>query len=213
MSAATPSGDPDTDRFQSAETTARKRAAIALAVLAGAAVVLVAIMIAVLGSSEKPTITTGAQPKGPDVIVTGGASSTPRTQAHSQRPSKRPARHHNTRHRAVSCPTAAPCAVGTDVGKVVAAINRYRIAHGRPAVTGSVTRAAQICALQSGDLASCHGGYYWEPVARSGQEVVDKIVAGGGVSWLLDTNMTRLAVGWAYLPASKSFYCAVISNA
>lgn len=215
MSVVPPSLDPDTQRFRSAEAGARKRAAIALAVLAVAAIVLVAIMVAVLGSSEKPTAGAAGQPNGPDVVVTGGATSIP-APTRAQQPSKRPVPRRQTKpvaRRPVGCPTSAPCAVGIDAGNVVRAINRYRVAHGRPAVTGRVTKTAQTCALHLGEMSSCHGGYYWEPVGRSGQQVVRKIAAGGGVSWLLDPKMTRVQLGWAYLPASKSFYCAVISNA
>ena len=59
----------------------------------------------------------------------------------------------------------------------------------------------------------CPNGFYWEPVGRSGQQVITKIAANGGDSWLLDSRMTSVQVGWAYIPSSKSFECALVSNA
>jgi hypothetical protein len=112
----------------------------------------------------------------------------------------------------VSCPSSAPCDLPDDVGNAVRALNAYRVQHGKAAVSGRVTQAARTCAVNNGD--NCPGGYFWEPVPRSGQAVIAKIAnSGSGVGWLLDDRMTSVQVGWAYIPSSKSFECALISNA
>jgi hypothetical protein len=196
----------------------RQRAAIALGALAIVALVVVVIMVAVLGSSDgSPAPTTqAAGPAGPAVTVTGGAgpstapSPTTKRATHPTRPSPRPST--GVRTGPVSCPTSSPCAVPDDIGDAVGALNAYRTAHGKKPVRGQVTDAATRCALNSGN--SCPGGYFWEPVGRSGQQVVQKIAAmNDGTSWLLDDKMTAVQVGWAYVPASHSFECVLISNA
>ena len=112
----------------------------------------------------------------------------------------------------MSCPTSAPCSLPDDVGNAVRALNAYRTAHGKPAVRGSVTQAARTCAVSNGN--QCPSSFFWEPAGRSGQQVIQKITANGdGVSWLLSDQMTAVQVGWAYLPASHSFECALVSNA
>ena len=95
---------------------------------------------------------------------------------------------------------------------MIGALNAYRRAHGRAPVTGTVSAAALRCAVSSGN--DCPYGFYWEPVGRSGRQVIDKIAQDGsrGVSWLLDRRFTRAQVGWAYLPSSHSFECALVSN-
>ena len=111
----------------------------------------------------------------------------------------------------MSCPSAAPCNLSDDVGNAIQALNDYRTQHGKPAVHGAVTQAARTCAVSSGN--TCPNGFYWEPVGRSGRQVIQKIAANGGDSWLLDDHMTAVQVGWAYIPSSKSFECALVSNA
>ena len=112
----------------------------------------------------------------------------------------------------MSCPTSAPCSLPDDVGNAVRALNAYRTSHGKPAVRGSVTQAARTCAVSSGN--DCPSSFFWEPVGRSGQQVIQKISNNGnGVSWLLSDQMTAVQVGWAYLPASHAFECALVSNA
>ena len=204
---APPSRDPDTEPFGISE---RKRAALLLALLAITAVLLVGIMMYTLGSSDgssdHPTL---AGPDGPAVTVTGEAQPPA-----VQRPTTKPSPTGTTRARSVSCPTSAPCALPDDVGNAAKALNAYRVAHGLPPVTASVTRTAQNCAMNEGDGSACPSGYFWEPVGRSGAEVVDKIAASsdGGVGWLLDPRMTAVQIGWVYLPSSKSYECVLVSN-
>ena len=208
--------DPDTQPIPTIATGERQRAAIALGVLAIVALVVVGIMVAVLGSKGggSPASTPNANRTGPNVVATGGnhpshnPSKNP-SKAHSSHPSKQPSS--SPRSGPVSCPTSAPCDLPDDVGNVVQAINAYRATHGKPAIQGTVTQAARTCAVSSGN--QCPNGFYWEPVGRSGQQVITKIAANGGDSWLLDSRMTSVQVGWAYIPSSKSFECALVSNA
>jgi hypothetical protein len=206
---------PDTERLKVEGGGERQRAAIALGILAIAALIVVGIMVAVLGShGGNPAPSSIANPTGPAVTVTGGGSNRPS----APQPSQPNGRKTHTQpatpppNRPVSCPTNDPCGLGVDVGNAIAALNTYRQSHGKPPVHGTVTSAARQCALTSGD--NCPNGYFWEPVGRSGRQVIQKIAAkSDGATWLLDDRMTRVQVGWAYLPSSHSFYCALISNA
>lgn len=215
--------DPDTQPINLGGAGERQRAAIALGILAIVALIVVGIMVAVLGrggGSGKPAAQSVGGPSGPAVTVTGGqqpsthSRSTGTQRAHrthpvrSKHPHQPPARPNGA---PVSCPSSAPCALSDDVGHAISALNAFRTSHGKPAVRGAVTRAARTCAVSSGN--QCPNGFYWEPVGRSGQQVIQKIVAAGGTSWLLDSRMSAAQVGWAYLPASHSFECALVSNA
>lgn len=210
--------DPDTQPIPAVRSGERQRAAIALGVLAIAALIIVGVMVAVLGSNNSNNSpTTNGAPKGPAVtVISHGPSAGPSGHS-SEHSGKHPRKHHRKlppsrpANAAVSCPTSSPCDLPDDVGNAVQALNAYRTQHGKPAVRGAVTRAARTCAVTSGD--QCPNGFYWEPVGRSGRQVIEKIAAGGGDSWLLDGRMTAVQVGWAYIPASKSFECALVSNA
>jgi hypothetical protein len=213
---------PDTQPIPAVRTSERQRAAIALGVLAIVALVVVGIMVAVLGSSPggSPAPTPNAHGTGPNVVATGGSSpsqqpsqhpsSKPTTKAHtSSSPPKQPSS--SPRSGPVSCPSSAPCDLPDDVGNVVQALNDFRSAHGRPAVQGTVTQAARTCAVSSGD--TCPNGFFWEPVPRSGEEVIHKIAdSGDGLSFLLDSRLKAVQVGWAYIPSSKSFECAIVTG-
>jgi hypothetical protein len=208
--------DPDTQPIPTVATGERQRAAIALGVLAIVALVVVGIMVAVLGSKGggSPASTPIANRTGPNVVATGGnhPSHNPSkagSKSHSAHPSKQPSS--SPRSGPVSCPTSAPCDLPDDVGNVVQAINAYRSAHGRPAVQGTVTQAARTCAVSSGN--TCPNGFFWEPVPSSGRQVVQKIAdSGDGSAFLLDANLKAIQVGWAYIPSSKSFECALIAG-
>jgi hypothetical protein len=216
MNSGAPAEGPETDRPESFGAE-RRRAAVALAVIALAAVALVAIMLYVLGSGghsggPPPTIAG----TGPAVVATGGQ---PATHSSSRPKSTQPTRPTPTSststssvvaHRTPTCPTTAPCPVPGDVGGAVAAVNAYRASHGVAPVRGTVTRSAQACAVSSGN--TCPSHYFWEPVGRSGRQVVRKIAASGGkgVSFLLDKSTHVIEVGWAYLPRSHSYECAIV---
>lgn len=173
-------------------------------------------MIYALGSSGTQSADpTGADPGGPAVTVTGVP---PSSHSSSTKPKPRPKPRGSTQSTSrrpgpVSCPTASPCVLPDDVGNAVQALNDYRAAHGQPVVPGSVTKAAQDCAVNNGDESSCPSGYYWEPVGRSGSEVITKIAASGkGTGWLLNPSMEAVQVGWAYIPSSKSYECVLVSS-
>ncbi len=221
MTSQPPGRDPDTQPIRRVGDGERRRAAVALGVLAVAALALVVVMIYAFGSSENngaagPTLTA---PTGPAVTVTGGGSQSPPPTSSGQPHPK----HTKTSTSAssssssfsgpVSCPTAAPCSLPQDVGNVIQALNDYRTAHGAKAVPGSVTQAARDCALGNGDTSSCPSGYFWEPVGRSGTQVIAKIASGGkGTSFLLDPSLKSVEVGWAYIPSSHGYECAVVAD-
>ncbi len=210
---STSTRDPDTQPLRAVGTGERQRAAIVLGVIAIVALIIVGIMVAVLGSNNGTTTNTNGSPKGPAVTYTGGSGPSTAPSGSQTRPQRHhrsgpPARPNNA---PVSCPTSAPCDLPDDVGNAVQALNAYRTQHGKPAVHGAVTQAARTCAVSSGN--TCPNGFYWEPVGRSGRQVIQKIAANGGDSWLLDSRMTAVQVGWAYIPSSRSFECALVSNA
>lgn len=205
--------DPDTEPITTGRLGERQRAAIVLAVIAVAAVVLVVIMLSVLGkSSNSSGSLPNPNPTGPAVTVTGGA---PPSTASSKSPSS-PSTSSATSaappsNRDVSCPSSSPCALPDDIGNLIGALNSYRASHGQPAVTGTVTQVAKTCAVTSGD--QCPSGFFWEPVGRSGEQVLSKITdSGKGTSALLDPGLKAIQVGWAYIPASHSFECALITG-
>ena len=218
MTSEPPFDDPDTEPLRKLGSE-RKRAALVLAVLAVAAIALVGVLYAVStsgGGGGSPSTSTNAIPTGPAVKVTGvpstpaASSSSSRTKASRSPSTAVPSS--STRTGPVSCPTSAPCALPDDVGDAVKALNQYRASHGQPPVTGSVTKRAKTCAVGSGDTASCPTGYYWEPVGRSGSQVIQKISASSkGKSFLLDKAMTTIEVGWAYIPSSHSYECVLVA--
>jgi uncharacterized protein YkwD len=218
MSNEPPFDDPDTEPLRSVGSGERKRAAVALTVLAVAAAILVGVMLYAFRSSSdgKSGPSVNAGPTGPAVQVTGGTSQTsPRSSATKTKPkaTKTKASSSPPSRGPVSCPTSAPCAVPDDVGNAVQALNAFRKAHGVKPVVGTVSNAAKTCAVDSGNESSCPSGYFWEPVGRDGGEVITKIEAQPkGTSWLLDKTMTGVDVGWAYIPTSKSFECVLVAK-
>jgi hypothetical protein len=222
VSSQPPSRDPDTEPITPVGTSERKRAALALLVLGVAAVVLVVVMVYVFGSSNDnngPSSAANPTVGGPAVTVTGdGSAPPPHTAAshphtHKATKSNTPTPNQSSYSGPVSCPTSAPCTLPQDVGDVIGAVNDFRTQHGAKPVPGSVTPAARKCVASHGDQSSCPSGYFWEPVGRSGAQVVSKIArASDGTSWLLDRSMRSVAVGWLYIPSTHSYECAVISQ-
>jgi hypothetical protein len=115
-----------------------------------------------------------------------------------------------------SCPTPAPCVIGSDDGGVVAAVNAFRASHGAPPVAGSTSTQAQECALNQGDGPACAPHYAWQPVpTRDGAKVISMIASSGnGTAWLLDPQVTSVSVGWAYQPGdgggAGQYECAIL---
>lgn len=201
----------------------RKRAAIALGVLAACALVVVVIMVYALGTGGGSPATSQSNlghPVGPAVTVTGNAhasnsASRGGQSASSQAPQStatHPSKSVPSTGGPTTCASSSPCALSTDVGDAIGALNKYRAEHGAPVVSGKVSKAAKKCALANGDEGSCPSGYFWEPVGDSGKQVIQKIAAqGGGSAWLLNKSTKKYAVGWAYLPSSKSYSVALVA--
>lgn len=225
MADQSPSGTgPDTEPIK-VGASERKRAAIALSVLGVVAVVLVVIMVVGFGTgggNSPGSPTQVANPTGPAVTVmsTGPAHHPPSSRTHSHHtqpssPSSQPAPSQSVPATGgpSTCETSAPCPLPTDVGNAVGALNAYRAQHGVDPVNGAVTKAAQNCALANGSLSSCPSGYFWEPVPLSGKQVVQKIAAqSSGPGWLLDKTMTKVEVGWVYVPSSKSYEVVLVAD-
>jgi hypothetical protein len=202
----------DTDRFDTTGSE-RRRAAVVLGVIAVVALALVAIMLHTLGKSgDHAAPSTTSVRTGPAVIATGGSSRPARSSTSKPAPARSSTPSVLARRGRISCPTSAPCSLGSDVGHAVRALNDYRTSHGRKSVSGAVSRSARICAVTNGN--DCPSDYFWEPVGRSGSQVIQKIAASGGkgIGWLLDRSTIAVEVGWAYLPRSHSFNCAVIAK-
>lgn len=221
--------DADTQPIPRVVVEERKRAAAVLAVLAVAAVLLTLVMVKVLGGSggnhsaappfraSGPAVTvtgSGGTPSGGQPVgVSGSPSTSPAapvsgsgtpTKTHHPRLRSRPSK------RAVSCPTPEPCSLPDDIGDMLGAINGYRVHNGLPPVTGHVTGVARQCALSQGATPPCPDSYYWEPVGRSGNQMLQKVLGRGGAGDLLNPAVHHVQIGWAYLPSSHSFWCALV---
>lgn len=173
------------------------------------AVLFVVIMTVVIGrSGGGPSTAKGSRPLDSAVNQGGGStlpssSSTPPSSTASS-----PAGSSSAAPGATSCPTPTICVLDGDVGNAIAAINAYRTQNGRPAVSGSVSPLAQSCARNNGN--GCTGGWAETEVAKpDGPTAVQKILQFGR---LLDPNLKNFEVGWAYDPAAKLYYFAIIRN-
>lgn len=214
--------DADTQPIPRVVVAERRRAAAVLAVLAVVAVLLTVVMVKVFGSSGKSDITGSGPitPAGPAVTFTGtgappnrpsdsNGQTAPATSTHaSKSPTSQSSSAPGPSHRHVSCPTSSPCSLPDDIGGAVAAVNSYRAQNGEPPVIGRVSGQARVCALSQG--VTCPNNYYWEPVGRSGKQMIEKVLSRGGSGDLLNPSLHKVQVGWAYEPSSHSFWCALI---
>lgn len=193
----------DTD--PQAESSLRRRAAVLLALLAVVAVLFVVLLSFVLHSGG------GNKNGGPAPLDTAAnqqtgsnTGSTPSGATRASTTSSAPA----TGATGASCPTSATCALDSDIGNAVAAINAYRTQHGLPTVSGSVSDPAKQCALSNGS--SCTGSWAESQVpGPDGNAAVAKIAQLGKV---LDPTMTSFGVGWAYNPQNKQYFFAFVRN-
>lgn len=196
----------------SGESDIRRRAAWLLAMLALVAALFVAFMVTFLGTS-------GGDHKGSvaDIGAPSATESAP-SATHSRKPgipakstpgsSTSGSSSSPRRHQTLSCPSNKPCVAAEDIGDAIVAVNAYRKGHGLPVVAGSVSEAAQKCALSNGS--DCSGGWAESQVpGPDGTAAVEKIQKFGK---LLDPNITSIEVGWAYNPVGKQYYFAVIRN-
>lgn len=103
-----------------------------------------------------------------------------------------------------SCPTSSRCIVPGD-GGTIAAINAYRAANGKSAASGTVSAAAQRCALTDGG--DCAGSWAESQVPDgTAAAAIGKVRSLGK----LLADYRSFAVGWAYDPGSKQYFFAVI---
>lgn len=195
------------------ESDLRRRAAWLLAMLALVAVLFVIVISAVV-KTHGDHGDAGPRPLDPDARSASSSqlpSSAPRQHNDSEKQTSRPPRTHSPPATTppapgeTSCPSPEPCVLAGDPGEAIQAVNDYRTQHGRDAVPGGTSTRAQQCALSNGSR--CTGGWAetWDS-RLSGSVMVHKVASRGH---LLD-SFKSFAVGWAYNPASKVYYFAVI---
>lgn len=200
-----------------AEANRRRRAIWGLTVLACTAIIFVSLLILFGGGGgPSPQHTQNAAPTGPAVTYSSRAAKTP---AHRAAKSSAPA---TTR---VSAPvTSLPaqpvragnpcngqqsCLVSGD-GGALAAFNAFRAQHGVPPVAGGVSANAQTCALNQGSGSTCVPHYAWTGVpTQDGAKAIQKI-SQFGTSWMLDTGIQRIDIGWAYV--GGQYQCVLLKS-
>lgn len=201
------------DSDPGAESDLRRRAAWLLVMLAIVAVLLIVVISAVVSTNDSG----GGDNAGPGPLDSVATTT-------SGNPSGHPSTHHRRHHPGngadggstsssvpvgqLSCPTQQPCILQGDVGNSIQAINDFRTEHGLPVVPGSVSPAAQTCAVNNGN--GCSGG--WAETLLShpdGREAVQKIQQFAHFD---DPHLTSIGVGWAYDPGAKLYYFAIMRN-
>jgi hypothetical protein len=190
------------------ESDMRRRAAWLLGMLALVAVLFAALMITFLGgSSPKKSSGVGIDDTAGPPPAPASTQSKPRHHhaAHSSTPSSgSPTTSAPPGH--ASCPTSAPCGVSTDIGNAVAAINALRTQSHLSPVTGTLSQAAQTCALSNGS--QCTGA--WAETYLSTPDGAAAIAKIPSRSALLEPSLKSVQYGWAYNPTQKMYYLAVI---
>lgn len=197
------------------ESDLRRRAAWLLVMLAVVAVLFVIVISSVVKTHDSSNGDTGPKPLDPDASsATSSPASSSQTHAHKS-PSQHPPSQHPHTHSSTastspptgrtSCPTPKPCVLPGDPGGAIQALNDYRAQHGQDAVPGTTSARAQQCALSNGS--NCSGGWAetWDS-RLNGSVMVHKVASRGH---LLDP-IKSFAVGWAFNPATKVYYFAVI---
>ncbi|HEY8827761.1 MAG TPA: hypothetical protein VIM17_08385 [Jatrophihabitantaceae bacterium] len=204
----TDSGDTEDDP--------RRRATWGLFVLALIATVVVTAMVFFLGTSGGGHHDIGVAATDTATQPARGATETSSGERASPARSLSTSTHPAPTSTANPCPSAVPCAVTGDSGQAVAALNRFRVSHGRPPVPGAASPQAQQCALSEGSGPSCEPHYSWEPVpTQDGARAISLIAGrGDGTQWLLDPGMSSFSVGWAYTPGAGGgpghYQCAIL---
>lgn len=209
------------------ESDLRRRAAWLLGMLVTVALLFVIVISAIVKTGDKNS---NSGPGPLDLAATGSIvtpSPTPNRSEHpssphpttqhptTQHPTSHPATHHThpskpKRRKTVttSCPGAHACVLRGDVGNTIGWINVYRTTHGLRAVHGWVSPRAQRCALRNGG--GCAGG--WAETflgAPNGRLAVRKILPFGHLS---DPRIRFVGVGWAYSPAARTYYYAIVRH-
>jgi hypothetical protein len=195
------------------ETEHRRRAVWGLTILGLAAVIVVALMVFLIGTS-------GGNDNGlPNTSQIPELSTTPASGQHSSsHPSSSSSSHSSPASTSASTTATTKCSSGTsctlegDAGHVIDAINNFRRSNGQAAVSGTATDAAKACSLNNGD-GNCPTSYFWEPVfPQDGSAVVEKIASrGDGRSFLLSPSMKSVQIGWAFVGGQYSCTVAAVS--
>lgn len=199
-----------------AEANRRRRAIWGLTVLACVAIIFVSLLI-LFGGGGGPSshATANAVPTGPAVTYESGShastsasrAATSSSAATSAAPTTSlpasPARSGNP------CGGQSTCLVDGD-GGALAALNAFRAQHGLPPVAGGVSANAQTCALNQGSGSTCVPHYAWTGVpTQNGAQAIQKI-AQFGSSWMLDSGIQRIDIGWAYV--GGQYQCVLLKS-
>ena len=151
------------DANEPVESDLRRRAAWLLGMLGVVAVLLIVVMTVLIGSDKGNKPSSNAGPLDGQATSPGGTTSSAPHSLSSARPSttrssgSTAATSTTAGAHAASCPTTSRCALPDDLGNAIAAVNAYRAQHGKPALPGTVSAAAQACALANGS--DCKGGW------------------------------------------------------
>jgi cytoskeletal protein RodZ len=195
------------------ETEHRRRALWGLTILGLAAVIVVALMVFLIGTSG------GNDNNGiPNTRGIPELSTTPGSGQHSSTHSSSSSSHSSSASTSASTPATTKCSSGTsctlegDAGHVIDAINNFRKSNGQAAVSGTATQEAMACSLNYGNT-GCPTSYFWEPVfPQDGSAVVEKIASrSDGRSFLLSPSMKSVQIGWAYVGGQYSCTIALVS--
>lgn len=194
----------------------RRHALAGIAVLAGMATLAVVLLIVIIsvvrgahhGRNAAITIA-------PTQSASSAGSAAPRTsgvpsQSTPPQTSSRTTLHTRPPATGNPCPSTAACVVNGDSGGAVAALNGFRVSRGLPAVPGSTSSQAQQCALDQGESPACAPHYAWQIVPKQDGTQVIGLIAGRDAQWLLDPGMTSFSVGWAYVPSTRLYECAIL---
>jgi hypothetical protein len=187
----------------SGDSDLRRRAAWLLGLL-----VLVAVLVVVLILTLAHTSDSSPGGKGSDdsLIATPSTTSAKSSSARHTTSSRPTTSSTSARPTTVNC--AKLCVVDGDLGNSIGAINDYRAKHGQKRVPGSVSSAAQACALSNGG--KCHGGWAESQVPKpTGAAALQKIMPLGK---LLDPQLKSFEVGWAYDPGASTYYFAIVKH-
>lgn len=196
------------DFYDEDEGGTRRHAAWALTVLALAAVVIIALISIVVGTSPSKK-TPVAEPTDTATSATGSSTSSsgsPSTTAASSSPAaSSSASTSAAAPGSKRCPTAAPCVIPGDDGRALDAANALRRRSGLPGVPGSVTPNAQQCALDQGSGPTCVPHFAWQPLSSQDGAAC---VAAISPSWILDPAVKTFSVGWALI--GGQWQCAML---
>jgi hypothetical protein len=192
---------------ESQDSDLRRRAAWLLAMLAVVAVLFVVLLTFLLDSGGSSKKSNGSAPDGTLAISPSSSSAHRAATSSAARPSasSSPSGETSTGPATKDCPTDQPCALDGDYGKAIDAINAYRAENGQKPVPGTVSKAAQKCALSNGS--DCSGGWAESQVpTMDGTQAVKKVASLGK----LLQPMKSFGIGWAYSPSQKQYYFAVV---